>query len=69
MITPEIVLARLKQLEVDYALAGTRKPQGRDAFEYGIVVGRSKGIIAACELVESLISEHESAEALKESTL
>jgi hypothetical protein len=67
MITPELVLSKLKQLEVDYALAASRKPQGRDAFEYGLVCGRAKGIIAAYEIVERMISEHEVAEQLKES--
>jgi hypothetical protein len=69
MITAELILARLKQLEVEYALAGMRKPQGRDGFEYGFVSGRCKGLIAAYEEVEKMISEYERVETLKESKL
>lgn len=67
MITIETIVARLKQLEVDYALAGMRKPQGRDAFEYGFAAGRVKGLIVAYEEIERIIIQHEEAETLKES--
>lgn len=67
MITIEAIVARLKQLEVDYALAGMRKPQNRDVFEYGYVSGRVKGLIVAYEEIEKMISQHEEAETLKES--
>jgi len=69
MITVEAILTRLKQLEVDYALAGMRKPQGRDAFEYGYTSGRVKGLIAAYEEIERMISQDNDAEELKESRL
>lgn len=69
MISAETILARLKQLEVDYALAGMRKPQGTEAFDYGLAAGTVKGIIKSYEEVEKLINEHECADALKESKL
>jgi hypothetical protein len=69
MVTLEAIVGRLKQLEVEYAVAGARKPQGRDAFEYGFVSGRVRGLAVAYEEIEKMITEHEAAEQLKESKL
>jgi hypothetical protein len=67
MVTIESIIAHLEASVTDYAVAGLAKPQGRDAFEYGFVAGRVRGLAMAREIIEKLLEADETNESLKES--
>lgn len=52
-----ILLNRLKQAQQEFAVQAMRRPQGRDAFEYGVRVGTFAGYEAAIELLLKLVDE------------
>jgi hypothetical protein len=52
-----LLLARLKTAQQEFALEALRRPQSRDAFEYGYRVGLVEGYEAAINVLINLISE------------
>jgi hypothetical protein len=54
---PERLLARLKAEQADFALQAMRRPQSRDAFEYGHRVGVVDGYEAAMNVLLQLLKE------------
>tara|TARA_R110000822_G_scaffold129447_1_gene265598 strand:- start:135 stop:332 length:198 start_codon:yes stop_codon:yes gene_type:complete len=52
-----LLLARLKTAQQEFALEALRRPQNRDAFEYGYRVGLVEGYEAAINVLINLISE------------
>lgn len=54
---PERLLARLKHDQQAYALDALRRPNARDAFEYGHRVGLVQGYEAAITVLLQLLNE------------
>lgn len=52
----------LKAEQQRFALEALRKPQNRDAFEYGHRVGVVDGLEAACNLLLSLLNEEKNSD-------
>ena len=55
----ETLLKRLEQAQVEQAHSALTQPQGRDAFEYGRMVGMYAGIAHARSVLVDMISEAE----------
>jgi len=53
------LLARLKEKQQQFALDALRRPQERNAFEYGYRVGMVAGYEAAIDVLLSLINEEQ----------
>lgn len=51
------LLVRLKAAQQEFALEALKRPQNRDAFEYGYRVGIVEGYEAAINVLLNLISE------------
>lgn len=62
MIEVEQILLRLSQLQVEWAMASTLKPQGTSAFDYGLACGRVKGLALAEEEIKKLLAADASEE-------
>lgn len=58
MNVPKIILALQKE-QAELAAAALRRPNARDAFEYGRVSGHYAGIERAIELILSSMKEEE----------
>jgi hypothetical protein len=52
-----LLLARLKTAQQEFALEALRRPQNRDAFEYGYRVGLVEGYEAAINVLINMIGE------------
>ena len=66
MVDVERVLARLVQLQAEWAMASALKPQGTGAFDYGVACGRVKGLKLAEEEIKSMITQDASEDAERE---
>jgi hypothetical protein len=66
MIEVEQILARLSELQKEWALASCLKPQGSGAFDYGVVCGRVKGLALAQEEITKMLVIDASKEAERE---
>jgi hypothetical protein len=53
------LLARLKEKQQQFALDALRRPQERNAFEYGYRVGMVAGYESAIDVLLSLIDEEQ----------
>lgn len=53
------LLARLKEEQQSFALEALRRPQERNAFEYGYRVGMIAGYESAIDVLLSLIDEEQ----------
>ena len=56
------LLNRIKTAEADFALESMKKPQNRDAFEYGYRVGVVAGYEAALNILFSLLDEEKNSD-------
>lgn len=52
-----MLLNRIKTAQADFAMESMRKPQNRDAFEYGYRVGVVAGYEAALTILYTLLDE------------
>lgn len=66
MVTIEQVVHRLVQMEQEYALTACLKPSGKEAFDYGRMVGRVQGLGRAREAIVELLEEDAKNEILRE---
>lgn len=55
MIEVEQILARLAELQSEWAMASLLKPQGSKAFDYGLACGRVKGLALAQEEILKML--------------
>lgn len=53
------LLARLKEKQQEFALDALRRPQQRDAFEYGYRVGLVAGYEASINILLQLLNEEQ----------
>ena len=56
-------ISRLKAKRAALAESGLQQPQGRDAFEYGRVVGTFGGLTVAITTIEEVLDEQAKEEA------
>jgi hypothetical protein len=66
LIAIESIIARLVAMEEEYALDACRKPVGKEAFDYGRMVGRVQGLGRAREEITKMIEEDAKNEVLRE---
>lgn len=66
MVEVEYILTRLEELHKEWAVAACLKPQGKEAFDYGMACGRVKGLVLAKEEIERLLAADASEEAERE---
>lgn len=66
MIEVERILARISELQSEWALASCLKPQGSSAFDYGVACGRVKGMALVQEEIQKMLVADASEEAERE---